>query len=672
MGGGQFVDEAAGHLALPLAIDPAVGSEGNRAQRLGPGDADIGEAAFLLQPLGAAFVHAALAREQPVFPARQEHRRKLQPLGGVQGHDRDLVHRFLGVIFHDQRDMLQKALQRLKLLQRLDQFLEVFEPPRRFRRLVGLPHAGVAGLVKDHFGQFDMALPRAQHRRVPAVHPVAKAAQLAGTLATDAAGCQQPARALQQRHAIGARRALDIGLRLVAKAAFWQVHHPFKGQIILGRHREAEIGHRVADLGAFVETRPADDAVGQADGQEAVLEGPHLVAGADEDGHVFKAHHRQAAPSGLQRLDLVADPAGFFLAIPMADQPQLFAALGRRPQRLAQTAGIGGDHPRRRREDMRGGAVILFQPHHLRAGKIRLEAQDVANLGPAPAIDRLIVIADAADVAMRLRQQPQPQVLGNVGVLIFIDQNVAEPALILRQHIGMLLKDHHAMQQKVAEIHGVQGAQTVLIGLVKLGSAHVIGMGLGRGHAVGGQGAVFPGINHSGQQPRGPAFFVDIGGGDQLLQQAQLVVGVKDGEAGFQPDQFGMAAQDFDAQRMKGAHPGHAFGHLAQHPPDPQLHLARRLVGEGHRQDLVRAGAAHGQQVNDAGGQCLGLAGAGARQHQHRAVQRLHRRPLRRVQIVEIGGRPGRHGALRQGQALRGFKGVGVVPCAHQHSLARI
>jgi len=49
-------------------------------------------------------------------------------------------------------------------------------------------------------------------------------------------------------------------------------------------------------------------------------------------------------------------------------------------------------------EDMAGGAVIALEPDHLGAGKIVLEAQDVVDLGAAPAVDRLVVIADAADV----------------------------------------------------------------------------------------------------------------------------------------------------------------------------------------------------------------------------------------------------------------------------------
>ena len=48
-------------------------------------------------------------------------------------------------------------------------------------------------------------------------------------------------------------------------------------------------------------------------------------------------------------------------------------------------------------------------------------------------------------------------------------------------------------------------------------------------------------------------------------------------------------------------------------------------------------GAAGGEDVGDAHGEHAGLAGAGAGQHQHRAVERLDRQPLFRIEPGEIG-----------------------------------
>jgi hypothetical protein len=51
-------------------------------------------------------------------------------------------------------------------------------------------------------------------------------------------------------------------------------------------------------------------------------------------------------------------------------------------------------------EDVAGGSVIPFEADHDGAGEILLEAQDVVDLGTAPVIDRLFVIAYAVDVVL--------------------------------------------------------------------------------------------------------------------------------------------------------------------------------------------------------------------------------------------------------------------------------
>ena len=72
---------------------------------------------------------------------------------------------------------------------------------------------------------------------------------------------------------------------------------------------------------------------------------------------------------------------------------------------------------------------------------------------------------------------------------------------------------------------------------------------------------------------------------------------------------------------------------------DAGFHFARRLVGEGDGEDFARPGAAGREDMGDAHGQHAGLAGAGAGQHQDRAVEGFDREPLFRVQAAEIGRR---------------------------------
>jgi len=94
-----------------------------------------------------------------------------------------------------------------------------------------------------------------------------------------------------------------------------------------------------------------------------------------------------------------------------------------------------------------GRAVIPLQAHYGGAGKVVLEAQDVVDLGAAPAIDRLVVVADAADIAVALRKQAQPQILRDVGVLILVHQHIEEALLVFCEQVGVLLEQPQIFQQ---------------------------------------------------------------------------------------------------------------------------------------------------------------------------------------------------------------------------------
>ena len=170
-------------------------------------------------------------------------------------------------------------------------------------------------------------------------------------------------------------------------------------------------------------------------------------------------------------------------------------------------------------------------------------------------------------------------------------------------------------------------------------------------HLVRRQPAVLPAVDQRGEHARRPALLVDLLGVEQLLEQPDLIVDVENGEIGLEPHQLGMPAQDLHADRVEGAEPGHALDHLADDLADALLHLARRLVGEGHGQNLARPRAAGGEDVGDARGEHARLAGAGAGQHQHRAVERLDREPLFGVEPGEITRHARRPGPRARGNA---------------------
>ena len=156
-----------------------------------------------------------------------------------------------------------------------------------------------------------------------------------------------------------------------------------------------KIGQGVADFLALVEARAADDPVVQAERDETVLELAHLEGRAHQDRHVV-----ELVALALRAFDLVADVARLLLGVPggMHDDLGVLGVRAVGEQRLAEPALIVGDEMRGGAEDMGGRAVVALEPDDGGARKILLEAQDIVDLGAAPAIDRLIVVADAADI----------------------------------------------------------------------------------------------------------------------------------------------------------------------------------------------------------------------------------------------------------------------------------
>ena len=340
----------------------------------------------------------------------------------------------------------------------------------------------------------------------------------------------------------------------------------------------------------------------------------------------------------MQIFQFLADPPRFLGAVPHADDAHLVARIEFGPQRLAEAVAVLRNQRRRGRQYLRGRPVILLEPDYRRAGKVLFEAQDVRDLGAAPRIDRLVVVADAADILARLRQQPQPEILAGVGILIFIDEDIFEALLIMFEHIAVIFQDHQHVQQQVAEIAGVERLQPRLIQRIEMAALAVgIGFPVARIKVGRRQAAVLPLVDQRRELARRPALFIESLGLDDLLEHAKLVVGVEDGEIALQANEFGVTAQHFRADAVKSAQPRHALDRVADHPPDAFAHLARRPVGEGDGQDFRRPGAPRRDDMRQPRRQCGGLARAGSGEHQHRPFGGENGLPLRAVQAVQIG-----------------------------------
>ena len=74
----------------------------------------------------------------------------------MQGHQRDFALLVFSIAIHNQRNMFQKPLQRIKILHGVDKFGQIFQPPRGIRGFIQLPHLGIARLIQHHAGKISM------------------------------------------------------------------------------------------------------------------------------------------------------------------------------------------------------------------------------------------------------------------------------------------------------------------------------------------------------------------------------------------------------------------------------------------------------------------------------------------------------------------------------------
>ena len=120
----------------------------------------------------------------------------------------------------------------------------------------------------------------------------------------------------------------------------------------------------------------------------------------------------------------------------------------------------------------------------------------------------------------------------------------------------MFAKQPQRFEQQVAEVDGVQRLQTRLVGVVERRAAAA-----GESRRFAGrrmlrvQSPILPAVDEHRQRSRRPALVVQILGLQDLLEQSKLVVGIENGEIRPQPDELGVHAQDFGADRMECAEP---------------------------------------------------------------------------------------------------------------------
>ena len=138
------------------------------------------------------------------------------------------------------------------------------------------------------------------------------------------------------------------------------------------------------------------------------------VVGAVEDRDVVVG---DVAAVG-ERVDLLGDEPGLVVLVVGDVADDQFALAGVGPQPLLAAARVAGDDGVGGRQDVLRRAVVLFQQNRRRVRVVALEVLDVADGGAAERVDRLVGVADDAQLAGRHA----------VGVLEVVARPVRAPA----------------------------------------------------------------------------------------------------------------------------------------------------------------------------------------------------------------------------------------------------
>jgi hypothetical protein len=130
-------------------------------------------------------------------------------------------------------------------------------------------------------------------------------------------------------------------------------------------------------------------------------------------------------PAGLQG-DLAHHRLGLGRLVFEAQEARRLPAHAKGSQHLGVAGAVVGDERVGERQDGLPRSVVHLQTDHQGLGPILGEVEDVLHLRAAPAVDRLVVVAHYAQVAVTKRERLDDPILRGIGVLIFVDHHLVE------------------------------------------------------------------------------------------------------------------------------------------------------------------------------------------------------------------------------------------------------
>ena len=89
--------------------------------------------------------------------------------------------------------------------------------------------------------------------------------------------------------------------------------------------------------------------------------------------------------------------------------------------------------------------------------------QYVGYVGPTEAVDALCIVANHADGRVWLGEERENAVLRHIGVLVLVDEDVAEPLSVAVAYLFIVAQQEEGLEQQVIEVQGTGCGKALLV-----------------------------------------------------------------------------------------------------------------------------------------------------------------------------------------------------------------
>lgn len=414
------------------------------------------------------------------------------------------------------------------------------------------------------------------------------------------------------------------------------VEDPQGRGIVAASAGDPQPGENVLDFLAVEEGAGADEDIGQFVFPEPLFEEPGLFVGPEENGKVPGFELAGFEPVA----DCLDSSAGFGSFVGELQDDGSRSAGSGRFESLVVSHAVEADQGICELQDRVAAAVVDFETDCFGLRPVFPETENVFDFGSAPAVNRLIIVPDHAEIAVGGGEGLHDPVLAFVGILVFIDEDLVKASGFLSENSGKAGEELVDQQQEVVEVDGTESFEFLLIAAIGDGGE---GRAVAVGEVHGGGGidrAAFPGADLEDKLGGRKDRFGNLDVPKHAPRQAFLLAARVDRIAGGIAEMVDVPAEDPDAERMESRDEGFESPLGSGKSGQAILHFAGGLVGERHGEDPV--GRCSGpDQFGDAIGDDTGLARPGACEDQQRTGAVLDGGFLAWVQTGHSGSEAG-------------------------------